>query len=430
MKQISPRQETSLSPPKDWPSSRPATKSFTSTWTKLWTKSTKICNGTKNWRTEFPDHPEPSERYRRWKRRLQCSNGTNQNQNTKFQNTPQVTDAGSESQVYTRSKSRSYSTMKPKRSTTKIKSWETKWRKFLNKTPTCRTKLQKSTKPLRRSSRKTQLWLWSRGRSQPICSFNTAAMVKMISKQMTSPGENHSSKRRSESQSYGHRKRLNSKSESESRDENYCQYEKQKFESESKIKNKNMKTVKVRNKEALTMIRAELTAKVNEVKAIEKTLTGPKIEGEKQLNKKIGSEPTVTLPPRFTTMFNISISIYISIIFTIFIFKNFIPISESIVSDPFDHHSQTFTTGDLSDCKTFCLPRQTASVQAETLVKTLANSDSRRPFKVPETWPELHYRNLSRNPFVPSHLPSGWVRKSETNLYHDSFILNYLESSR
>jgi hypothetical protein len=191
-----------------------------------------------------------------------------------------------------------------------------------------------------------------------------------------------------------------------------------------------MKAVKMRNKEALTKIRAKLTAKVNEVKAIEKTLTGSKIEREEQLNKKIGSEPTITLPPRFTTMFNISISIYISIIFTIFIFKNFISISKSIVPDPLDHHFQTFTAGDLSDCKTLCLPRQTPSVQARTLVKTLANSDSRRLFKVPETRPDLHYRNLSRNPLVPSHLPAGRVRKSETNLYHDSFILNYLEFSR
>jgi hypothetical protein len=94
-----------------------------------------------------------------------------------------------------------------------------------------------------------------------------------------------------------------------------------------------VKAIKVRNEEALTKIRAKLTAKVNEVKAIEKTLTGSKIEREKQLNKKKGSEPTITLPPRFTTMFNISISIYISIIFTIFIFKNFISISKSIVSD-------------------------------------------------------------------------------------------------
>ncbi len=61
MKQTSPRLETSLSQLKDWPSSKPATRPFTSTSTKLWTESTRIYNGTKNWRTEFPDHPEPSE---------------------------------------------------------------------------------------------------------------------------------------------------------------------------------------------------------------------------------------------------------------------------------------------------------------------------------------------------------------------------------
>jgi hypothetical protein len=178
---------------------------------------------------------------------------------------------------------------------------------------------------------------------------------------------------------------------------------------------------------ALTTIKTKPTARVNEVKAIEKTLTGSRIEREKQLNKKIGSEPTITLPSRFTTLFNI----FISTIFNILIFKNFISISKSIVYDLFDHHLQTFTTEDLSDCKTLCLPRQTASVQvAETLVKTLANSDSRQLFKVPETRPDSHYRNLSWNLLVPSHQPSGRVRKSETNLYHDSFIFNYLDFSR
>jgi hypothetical protein len=126
-------------------------------------------------------------------------------------------------------------------------------------------------------------------------------------------------------------------------------------------------------------------------------------------------------------MFNISIFIYI---FNIFIFKNFISISNSIVADLSDHQFQTFIVGELSDCKTFCLSRQTASVQAETLIKTLANPASRRLFKVPDTWPDLQYRNPFQNPLVPSHLPSGRARKSETNLYHDSFIFNYLDFSR
>ncbi len=183
----------------------------------------------------------------------------------------------------------------------------------------------------------------------------------------------------------------------------------------------------MRKEKALTKIKAKVTAKVNEVKAIEKTLTGPRIERKKQLNQKMGSEPTSTLLSRFTAMFNISIFIYI---FTIFIFKNFISISNSIVSDLADHQFQTFMVGELSDCRMFCLSQQTASVQAETLIKTLANPDSRRLFKVPDTRPDLRYRNPSRNPFVPNHLTSGRARKSETNLYHDSFIFNYLDFSR
>ncbi len=131
-----------------------------------------------------------------------------------------------------------------------------------------------------------------------------------------------------------------------------------------------MKDVKVRKKKAATKIRAKMTAKVKEVKAMGKTLTGFRIGIEKQLNKRIGSEPTITLPPHFTAIFKIPVFIYISMIITIFIFRNFISISNSVVSDPSDHHFQICTIGDLSDCKLLCLSRQTASV------KTLAKPDS------------------------------------------------------
>ncbi len=166
------------------------------------------------------------------------------------------------------------------------------------------------------------------------------------------------------------------------------------------------------------------------MEAIEKTLTGCRMEIEKQLNKKIGPEPPVTLPPHFATTFNISVLICIHITFTIFILSNFISIFYSVISDPLDHHFQTFTIGDLSDCKMLCLSRQKASVQAKTSVKTFANPDSTRLFKVPETRPDLRYRNIHQNPLVPNHLRSGRVRKSENDLYHDSFIFNYLDFSR
>jgi hypothetical protein len=186
----------------------------------------------------------------------------------------------------------------------------------------------------------------------------------------------------------------------------------------------------VKNEGALTKIRTKMTAKVDEVKAIERTRMRFRIDLEKQLNKKTGSELASTLPPYFTTMFNSPVFVNISTIFTNSISKNFIPIFNSVVPDLLDHYFQTFTTGDLSDCKMRCLSRQTASVQAKTLIKALANPDSTRPFKFPDTRPDLCYRNLPRNPLVPNHLLSGRVRKSETNLYHDSFIFNYLDLSR
>jgi hypothetical protein len=189
-----------------------------------------------------------------------------------------------------------------------------------------------------------------------------------------------------------------------------------------------VKDIKVRNEKAFTKAKAKMKAKVNEVKAIERTLTGSRIEIGKQLEEKIGSEPMITLPPHFTTMFNISVCIYISIIFTIF--NNFISIFNSVVSDPLDHHFQTFTVGDLSDCKLLCLSRQTATGRAKISVKAFANPDSIRLFKVPEARPDLRYRSLPRNPLVPKQLLSGQARKHETNLYHDSFIFYYLDFSR
>ncbi len=119
--------------------------------------------------------------------------------------------------------------------------------------------------------------------------------------------------------------------------------------------------------------KTEVIAELDEVKAIEKTLKEFKVEKEKQLGKKIKAESPVTLPPHFATTFCISIWFCIHITFTLFIFK--FSIFNSFVSDPFDHHFQTFTVRDLSDCKMLCLSRQTASVQAETLVKAIANPD-------------------------------------------------------
>jgi len=167
-----------------------------------------------------------------------------------------------------------------------------------------------------------------------------------------------------------------------------------------------------------------VTAKADEVKTIEKALKEFRVGKEKQVDKKIEPESPVTLPPHFATTFNISILTFTILIFTFNIFiSNFKP----FVTDPLDHHFQTFTIGDLSDCKPPHLSRQTASVQADTLVKTLANPDSIRLFKIPGTWPDLHYKSISRNPLVPNPLLSGRLRKSGNQT---SSIFNYLDFSR
>ncbi len=425
MRQTSPRPKTSLLRPKDWPSLELTTRPFTPTWTKYQTESKRTSN---SGRKDFPDHPEPSKQCKPWKQQSRCSTKHIQNQNTRSQNTPPGRNDGDGPQGCTPLKLQNSSITKPKRSTTKIKYWGTQWRKFSSKTPICQTKLPKNIRPLQRHSRRItqpnintkpewpdlqnpvqpprqkrlpsgsyKSWRLHRSRSKPSVlwekhsTFLHTQFQKISKHKKTKPPStgNISSKRRSESEShyqgkfYRQQKRLNTKSESEN-----DQHKTQNF------KNVKVKAMKKRKVKALMMIKAKSTAKVNEVKAIEKTLTGFRIE----------SETTVTLPSRFTAMFNISILIYI---LTIFIFKNLISISNLIVSDLSDHPFQTFTVGELSDCKTFCLSQQTASIQAETLVNTLANSDSRRLFKIPGTRPDLRDKNLSRNPCVPSHTPSG-----------------------
>jgi hypothetical protein len=174
----------------------------------------------------------------------------------------------------------------------------------------------------------------------------------------------------------------------------------------------------------LKTTKAKVTAKADEVKTIGKALKEFRTEKDKQVDKKIEAESSVTLPPHFATAFNISILTCTSCILI------FISISNPFLADPLDQHFRTFTIGDLRDCKSQHLSQRTASVQADTLVKTLANPDSMRPFKIPGTWPGLRYENIPRNPLVPSHLPSGQVRKSETKSYHDPLTFNYLDFPR
>ncbi len=113
-----------------------------------------------------------------------------------------------------------------------------------------------------------------------------------------------------------------------------------------------MKNIRIQNKEKpITLLidaKTEVTAKLDKVKAM-KDLKGFEVEKEKQLGQKIKAESPVALPPHFATTFCTSIWICIHLTFPCFSF-NF-SICNSFVSDPADHHFQTFTIGDLSNGK-------------------------------------------------------------------------------
>jgi hypothetical protein len=298
---------------------------------------------------------------------------------------PQVTDVGNEPQVFIQSRSRSCWNMKSVINTTETKTWGTKWHKFSTRTPTYRTKLPKNTKRNQKSSKRTPLWLWSRKQYPPICSLDTARTDRPTLERKISPhGENHFSKRRSESESYNKCKSINSKSERKSES----------------------KDVEVKNESRLvtfsTDAKTKVTAKADKVKTIRKTQTEFRMEIGKQLDKNTGSDVPVTLPLHFATTFNISVLIRICVTFTIFIsiFIILILIFNPLFSDLFDHHFQTFSLGNLRVYEMLCASQKTASSQAKTTVTAFATPDSIRSFRVPETRPNILYRNYNKTSFL------------------------------
>ena len=75
--------------------------------------------------------------------------------------------------------------------------------KFCIRTPISRTKSQPIPRHHQRSSRRIQLWPWSRKHSPHICSLGTAKTLKRNhKKKICLHGGNHFSKRRSENRSY------------------------------------------------------------------------------------------------------------------------------------------------------------------------------------------------------------------------------------
>jgi len=171
---------------------------------------------------------------------------------------------------------------------------------------------------------------------------------------------------------------------------------------------------------------AKIIARDDEVKAIEKILKEFRARKEKQIDKRLETKALITLPHPSATISYISILTFTSFICT---FNIFISIFSSCIADLLDPHFQTLVIGDLSSCKFKHLTQQTASNQADTVIKTFASTDSTRPFKIPGNWPEAHYKSRSQHPLVLSHLLPDRFRKSEIKFHPNSFIFNYLDSS-
>jgi len=473
--QTSPHRATSLGLPKHWRLSKPPTRRSTTKGTRPWAGSRKTCERYQNWRKQCPEPLEPSIPGKHWTKQPLYLETTNQNCNISCQtmppendydgnetpkpeatnlqeqvqspiqrrppngssttwpphyfrsrvspqleqpyNWPQESNAPNVPRASTHFKSRTYWITKPVRNTARTKYWGKRLLKSYIKTPISRTKSPPIARRHQKNSKRIQLWHWSQKPYLPICWLSTAKTRKSYRKEKTCPpGGSHFSKRRSESTSY-HRK-----------SENYdqCQRDNSKNDTQSEIDDITVKS-KENRKTMIKIDEAKIIARDDEVKAIEKTAQEFRASKEKQIDKRIETKALITLPHPSANISYISILTYTIFIYT---FNIFISIFNSFVTDPLDHHSQTFTPGDLSDCKLQHLSQPTASTQADTVVKTLANPDSIRPFTIPGTWPEVHYKSRSRNPLVPSHLLSGRVRKSETKFHHVSFIFHYLDFSR
>ena len=148
------------------------------------------------------------------------------------------------------------------------------------------------------------------------------------------PGENHFSKRRSESTSY------------RQRSENYAQYQRDNSKNDTQSETNDI-TVKIKeNPKTVTKIDgAKIIARDDEVQAIEKTVREFRTSKEKQIDKGVETKALITLPHPSATISDILILTFTSFIWI------FISILNSFVADPLDHHFQTFTFGDLSDRK-------------------------------------------------------------------------------
>jgi hypothetical protein len=155
-------------------------------------------------------------------------------------------------------------------------------------------------------------------------------------------------------------------------------------------------------KTTLKTVEAKRIARADEVKVIEKTLEEFRVGKEKQIDKKIETKASITLPHPFATTFHIFILTFtILMLFPIFLIHlyqltmfKYSPLEISVITKHFIHGRQT----------------QSRQKPQRKHLQALTPYDFSKFLK---KLPDSRSRNLTRNLLVPRYLLSGQIRKSE-----------------
>ena len=173
--------------------------------------------------------------------------------------------------------------------------------------------------------------------------------------------------------------------------------------------------------------KAKIIARDDEVKAIEKTVEEFRARKERQIDKRIETKASMTLPHPFATISHVSILTFTSFICTR---NNFISIFDSFVADLVDHHFQTFLIENPSDCKLQQLSPQTASIQADTVVQTLANADPIQTSKFLQTGLRYITKTDPRTFWFLATYSQAESGNLKPKFHPNAFVFIYLDSSR
>ncbi len=156
------------------------------------------------------------------------------------------------------------------------------------------------------------------------------------------------------------------------------------------------------------------------MKAIKGTRNGVRIKSKRQLDKKVKHLTLTQQILRFSFHLHLVTTFFIYIL--IFIY---------LLSDQFDHPFQIFTFKDFRACEKYRSLRTKAIHWAKTVATQLAIPEPTRLTRNPESRLDLFTKGSHKSIVAPATLQSKeQTRNSGSNTRIDSFIFNYLDSSR